>query len=431
MLKTTEVFGVNRNLPLNYVVRESADGQLIKSLARGDHLVIFGSSKQGKTCLRKRNMKEGKAITVNCSNKWQISDLHSAVLKQAGFELTQSTSKATTGQAKIVAKISTRLFGSGAHGGTEGEYTSSTHKTTTPLELDPESPNDIIRALNSIGFNKYIVLEDYHYLPAETQEAFAIGLKAFYEESKYCFIIVGVWLDENRITDYNGDLSTRIASINADKWEDQELRKVVSEGGSLLNVRFKPDFVDQLLQECAGSVYIVQEACNQCCLSLEIHHSQAKPVVIGSADMAQKIVSQIVEEQSARYHRLLLQFVDEPQNSKLEIYKWLLLPVIHYKADKLRTGIGFAEIKRLIVRFHPIGGEIKTRELVFALESAASLQVEKRIRPIVLDYDRTGQKLRVVDSGFLIWLQRKTAKELLAAAGLKLKTRPGQSSWLD
>lgn len=431
MHKTAEVFGVNRNLPLNYVERESADGQLIKSLARGEHLVIFGSSKQGKTCLRKRNMKEGRVITVNCSNRWHISDLHSAVLKQAGFELTQSTSKATTGQAKIVAKISARLFGSGTHGGVEGEYTSSTHKTITPLELDPEDVNDVIRALDSIEFNKYIVLEDYHYLPTETQEAFAIALKAFREESKYCFIIVGVWLDENRITDYNGDLSTRITSINADKWEDQELRRVMSEGGGLLNVRFNPGFVAQLLQECAGSVYIVQEACNRCCLSLGIHHSQAKPIVIGSADMAHKIVSAIVEEQSARYHRLLSQFADGPQNSLLELQKWILLPVIHYKADKLRMGISLAEIKRLIVRFHPIGREVKTSVLIFALESAASLQVENRIRPIVLDYDRTGQKLRVVDSGFLIWLQRKTAKELLAAAGLKLKTRPGQSSWLD
>jgi len=431
MVTTAEVFGVNRNLPLNYVVRESADGQLIQSLARGEHLVIFGSSKQGKTCLRKRNISDGKVVAVNCSNKWQLADLHSAILKQAGFELTQSTSKATTGKAKIFAKISAKLFGSGTDGGIEGEHTSSSQKTTTPLELDPEDVNDVIKALDSVKFSKFIILDDFHYLPVETQQDFAVALKAFHEESNHCFVIVGVWLDENRITDYNGDLAGRIVSINADKWEDKELRKVISQGESLLGIRFRPAFVDQLLRECAGSVYIVQEACSQCCFSAGIHKTQPKLIEIGSTAIAQEIVSQIVEDQSSRYHRLMSQFADGPQNATLEIYRWLLLPIIHFKADKLRHGISLLEIKKLIIRFHPMGREIKSSDLDSTLESVAALQAERRIRPIVLDYDRTGQRLRVVDSGFLIWLQLQTAKELLAASGLKLKARPGSSSWLD
>jgi hypothetical protein len=40
-----EVFGINRDLPLNYVDRESADTVLINNLARRQHLVIYGSSK--------------------------------------------------------------------------------------------------------------------------------------------------------------------------------------------------------------------------------------------------------------------------------------------------------------------------------------------------------------------------------------------------
>lgn len=52
MVNTThhvdEVFGVSRDLPLNYVVRENVDTKLIDNLARGSHIVIYGSSKQGK-----------------------------------------------------------------------------------------------------------------------------------------------------------------------------------------------------------------------------------------------------------------------------------------------------------------------------------------------------------------------------------------------
>ena len=48
-----EVYGISRDVPLNYIERESVDGAFRKNLRRGKHITIFGSSKQGKTCLRK------------------------------------------------------------------------------------------------------------------------------------------------------------------------------------------------------------------------------------------------------------------------------------------------------------------------------------------------------------------------------------------
>ena len=75
------------------------------------------------------------------------------------------------------------------------------------------------------------MLEDFHYLPIETQKDFAVALKAFHEQSTLCFMIVGVWLDESRLTVYNGDLTGRLIGINADKWSQAELREVIEVGG--------------------------------------------------------------------------------------------------------------------------------------------------------------------------------------------------------
>ena len=80
-----EVFGINRDLPLNYVERDSADAVLINNLARRQHLVIYGSSKQGKTSLRKHCLNEDDYIVVHCSNKWGLDDVHEAILKQQGM----------------------------------------------------------------------------------------------------------------------------------------------------------------------------------------------------------------------------------------------------------------------------------------------------------------------------------------------------------
>lgn len=61
--------------------------------------------------------------------------------------------------------------------GFEVEHSDTEEKTYTELELDIEDVNDVIAALNSIRFNKYIVLEDFHYLKTEVQKDFAIELK--------------------------------------------------------------------------------------------------------------------------------------------------------------------------------------------------------------------------------------------------------------
>ena len=57
-------------------------------------------------------------------------------------------------------------------------------------------------------------------------------LKAFHETSPFCFIIIGVWLEENRLIVYNGDLEGRLVAVDADKWKAEELDAVITVGRS-------------------------------------------------------------------------------------------------------------------------------------------------------------------------------------------------------
>ena len=320
--KTTDVFGITRDLPLNYVVRPSADDFLIENLTRDKHLVIFGSSKQGKTSLRKHCLNDDDYVVVHCSNKWSVADIHSAILKKVGYEVTQSSSKTTSGKSKIFAKIKVGVFGAAAEGGAETETHAGEQVTKQPLELDPDDVNDIISSLNEIGFNKYIVLEDFHYLPTETQKDFSVALKAFHEESPYCFIVIGVWLEENRLTVYNGDLTGRVVSIDADIWQESELRMVIADGAALLNVTFSEDFVANLLRNAYGSVYIVQESCYQCCKKYGVAKTQEQMKEIGTADEADEIVQDVVNQQTGRFHSFITQFADGFQSTTLQMHRW-------------------------------------------------------------------------------------------------------------
>lgn len=419
MHTTDDVYGLTRELPLNYVERQSVDHRLLENLTAQKHIVIYGSSKQGKTSLRKHCLSDDDYIVVQCSNKWTLAGLHEAVLKRAGFTLTQATTRTTSGSMKLTAKASAKFLGVGGEAGGElgGEHARET--TTAPLELDASDVNDIIGALRAIGFSKYIVLEDFHYLPTETQRDFAVALKAFHEGSKLSAIVIGVWLEENRLIVYNGDLTGRVVPIDADKWTSEELTEVVTKGAALLNVTFAERFLYRLLGEAFSSVHVVQEACRRACRSENVFNTQPTLRVIGESADAASIVAAIVDEQSARYFAFLRQFADGFQDSELRMYQWILLPIVCAAPKDLQHGLNYSTIRKEIQTFHPLGKKLNLGNLTIALQSAANLQVKKDIKPIVLDYDDTNRILRVVDRGFLIWLARQRVSDLLEYVGFE------------
>lgn len=303
-----EVYGITREVPLNYVTRMGVDHKFVENLTRERHLVVYGSSKQGKTCLRKHCLKEEDYIVVQCSNKWSLEDVHSNILKRAGFRVTQSEKRTITGKNKIVASLGAAFFGFGSKLEGQKEAEAAEETITGELELDPTDVNDVIAALNSIEFSKYIVLEDFHYLPIETQQDFSVALKAFHEASKYCFIIIGVWLEENRLLVYNGDLTGRVIAVNADVWSQEELSDVVASGALLLNVTFTTAFVAQLISESFNNVSIVQEGCRQALLRKGIAHTCANLMTVGDGIDVKDIVREIVSQQTGRYLSFITQF---------------------------------------------------------------------------------------------------------------------------
>ncbi len=410
-LKVDEVFGINRDLPLNYVSRPAVDDRFVENLTRDKHVVIYGSSKQGKTSLRKQHLTVNDYIVVHCSNRWAISDVNSAILKRAGFEVTQSTTKASSGKQKIIASFKASLAGVGIGLNGEKEDTNALSTVTTPLELDPEDVNDIIKALGN--FKKYIILEDFHYLPIDTQRDFAVALKAYHEQSPLCFIVIGVWLEESRLSVYNGDLNGRVVAINADAWKREELDEVIGRGEALLNIRFDEKFRKTLLDNCFDAVYIVQESCHQACQLEKIHITQDSMRSIGAGLDALEIIREVVSQQSGRYNSFLTQFAAGFQDTDLQMYRWLLYPVITSEVDQLKKGLRYRAIRDVLRKNHPHGRDLNPGNLTQALQFTASLQVKKDVKPIVLDYDQTNLVLNIVDLGFLIWLSNQDRNELL------------------
>ena len=409
-LKVQDVFGQSRKIPLNYVKRPKVDEAFVNSLRFNKHLVIYGSSKQGKTSLRKYNLEEEKYISVHCSNNWDIGKLNSQILKQAGFELTVSDSKTVDGKLKVKAEATLfTIFKTGV----ESEDRSAETKQTKPLEIDIFDVNDIIAALKSIKFDKYIILEDFHYLKEDIQKDFAFELKAFHENSNITFIIVGVWLEDNRLTLLNGDLAGRIHTINADRWEDAQLLKVINKGEELLNIKISDQLIEEILKWSISSVYICQEICAQVCMKQGITEKQSNIRTIDADIDIFKITDEIINQQTGRYNAFLRAFYHGFQITDLEMHKWLMYPVLKSEIGELMNGLSYRFIREKIREKHPRKEKLNLGNLTGALNSASSLQIKKNIKPNIIDYDQTNLVLNIVDKGFLVWLLFQNRKELL------------------
>jgi hypothetical protein len=422
-----DVFGISRDLPLNYVARVAADMRLIDNLTRDKHLVIYGSSKQGKTSLRKHCLNDDDYIVIQCSNTWKVEDINTNILKRAGFEVNQSSKLTTSGKNKVSASLGASLsagfsgiFKTSVKGDMETaeETAKKEEKTFQPLDLDATDVNDVIEALDTISFTKFIVLEDFHYLPRETQIDFAIALKAFHEKSKLVFIVIGVWLEENRLIVYNGDLSGRVVAINADRWSPDELMKVIDLGAELLNISFDNNFKQQLIQTAKESVFIVQEVCNQVCVLEGVNETLESHTIIASKADVKELVRGVVNQQSGRYNSFITQFAGGFQKTELEMHKWLLYPILTGSAQSLEDGFKWTPLKEILKNNHPAGNTLNPGNLTQALQSTASLQVTKNIKPIILDWDETNRRLTVVDRGFPIWLEYQERSALLEEIGL-------------
>jgi hypothetical protein len=423
-----EVFGVQRGLPRNYVQRPEVDGRFVEALKHKQHIVIYGSSKQGKTSLRKWTLNERPKALISCINMTSVTQLHLSILKEAGYRIEQSTSSAGE-NSRVKLSVGADWPG-GIKPSVEWEnvLTDQEQIASHSLELDPSDFNEVIAALNQVGFNNLVVLEDYHYLDGATQAEFARLLKAYYDYSDLCFIVIGVWLDEHRLVRYAGDLRERITPISVDSWSQSQLEQVIERGQDLLGIQFTSEFKSYLLQHCFDSVWVVQRVCGRACAESGITGEQDQHRTIGSIDLAKRLVREVIDSQTARSEAFIEGFTLGPVYESRTIFSWITFALLASDPEYLERGLGLDEMKQFTEKYY-YDGYIDIVTLRMSLEQVTWFQMTVvKISPIVVDYDKTARRLHVVDREFLIWLSGQKRSELLRNAGMPIKSL---TAWLQ
>lgn len=424
MVKLSEVYGVARGIPKTYVKRDYVDNKFVNSLNRDKHIVIFGGSKQGKTCVRKYNLSDDDYIIVQCSSGTSRLQIYESVFKQVNVSLKVTDKSTVSGTKKFEITASGKggvPFFAEASGQGKAGYDTKDESVTEQfyLELDPADPNDVVQALKALGFKKYIVLEDFHYLSEEVQREVSFDLKIFHEKSDIVFIVVGVWLESNKLVLYNGDLAGRLVPVDADRWEEHDLKQVILEGQPLLNVEFSSEVKDEILRLCQGNIGVLQETCYRLCERADVFERQDELKQIDDPSEVKDIVKSIGAEQAGRYQKFLEEFSEGLNKTELEMYRWITYVLVASDSIALKKGLKLSVIFRRLNEVHPKRqGQLLQNNVLQALQNTAKVQHKYHVKPVILDFDQTENQLRVTDSGFILYIVSQDEGEMLDRIGI-------------
>ncbi|WP_027715677.1 hypothetical protein [Desulfuromonas sp. TF] len=414
----TEVFGVGNSLVKSYVERTDVDNKMKMAIQSDRQIVVYGASKQGKTALVSKYVDYDDSIVVRLAPNSELAGVYHSILRQAKIIMRTSYTEGTGSQVKseIKAKIkaAVALFGSGeleaVGGASANRNTSSSYQE---IAFNLELAQDIGELLQKVKLKKMIILENFHYLSEEVQKQFSYDLRTF-QEIGIRFIILGVWREKDRMSQYNGDLLDRIEEIAVEPWEEKDFFKIAMKGSEYLNIIFSREIIERCSKASFGSVGVFQELLKEVCCESGVLDDSGGSINIDNPLFVQKAIKTKTRAYSGRHQRALESLASGLSNSSTLFLNYYLVKVLLLNGyDYVNGGISRETLHQKIKDVHHSGDDIKVWNITSLLNSLAELQHKKDINPPILGYDNNTRLLQVVDSTFNFFMKHANLNTII------------------
>lgn len=423
MTTLNEVFGVSSKQVLSYIERENIDSNFKHSLASGNHIVVYGASKQGKTALVSRYVPYNKNIVIRLTPDINIPDVYASILRQAGIEIeishTDESSSNISANFGMKATAKIPLL-------TQGEANASSKLTSTDkstkhyqsIPFNLQVAQDISEMLQRIKFNQKIILENFHYLDEEKQRKLSYDLRTF-QETGIIFIILGVWRKKDKLRIYCPDLTDRVDDIPIEPWMDSDFMKVAKKGEEKLNISIAESIISKLVTNSFGSIGVFQELLKSCCEAASIYvRNEGEVYYLDNEEFADTALDKKSQEYSES-HQQSLELLASGNVShakgkdKIPLYLpyYLVRCILSQGYESIRNGLSRPEITDSIKKIHHRPDDIRSSDMSNLLHNLSGLQFKKGLNPPLVDYDRGQKQLFAIDSTFFYFLKNSDLKE--------------------
>ena len=309
MAKLEDVFGVTSKPVRSYVERNDVDASFRDALTSHKQIVVYGSSKQGKTALVSKHLPYGNNLLVSLTPKTSLLDVYQTILSKAGVRLVSSsvekngTESAISVGAKFKAMIPFMGEGSAETTGTQ-KANSGNETKYEELSINIELPQTVADLLNRVRCDKWVILENFHYLTDDVQQQFAFDLRAF-QELGVKFVILGVWREKNRMAQFNGDLLDRTIEVPMEPWLEVDFRRVVEKGSLELNISIAEPIIAAAIEASFSSIGVFQELIKHVCIGVGVANLMKDKTVIADMRYLEDAIRTKTNDYAARHQRAL------------------------------------------------------------------------------------------------------------------------------
>jgi hypothetical protein len=356
-----EVFGIRTHQVRSYVERDAVDLRFQRALEQENHIVIYGSSKQGKTALWQKHLESQDAVVVRCTPRMDGESVYQSVLRQTGIQIKtiETTSKTIGGKvtAKVGFEASIPLLGKVA--AETGGKTGDEHEMGLTWEFigyDLGEAQSIGELLKKSAFAKFVVLENFHYLTDEAQRQLAYDLKTFHELG-IRFVILGIWQDANLLLFYNGDLQDRVTEIPVEPWKDEDFDRIIAEGSRELEITIDGGIRNTLKASAYRNVGLLQELLRVLCEIAGVWETQPNLHAIADMSHAERAISQKLDDQTGQLLKVLQTLAGKSRtrndtDSPLILPYYLVQAILKLPIDQIRNGISKQQLQTYIQGVH-------------------------------------------------------------------------------
>lgn len=411
---TQRVYGISNGYIDSYVSRDTVDENFNDGLVSDKHIIVYGSSKQGKSSLIRQHIIDDEKVQIECGPRTQVIDIYKSLLRQLNVEIEESFSvekgKEVGGKAGLKAKLKIPFFSEGeASVEASGKVTRNRKIEYKRIEYDLSLAQDISEVIEQCEYEGRIVIENFHYLSMDVQKDLSFDLRTFHDKN-ILFIILGIWREQNRLTQFNGDLTDRLMEVPVEPWSKEDFKRVIKEGEPILNVSFD-NIVEEIIAISNGSIGVLQELCKYTCLKAGVKKTNHAETVILDRSNLEEAIKIKVGDYSSRHIRCLEEFISE-DDTKLNIPYFFISAILQTDIDALEGGIQKNVIEDNINSLNKNDKTIRKEDFNRFFNHIVRYQIKKDISPPLFEFDKGNQTIKIIDSTFIFFIGHKNREEL-------------------
>lgn len=190
--------------------------QRLKSALRsGNHVLLYGPPRQGKTAIYNNCLGDAKVCFVDGADEPKRKEIYRMLLSFLGCSIAVEEKR----KKKYGLNVGVKLFSASVGGDGGGEV----ETVVKQVEIDIGNPSELAHLIAGIGMAPIVLINNFQCLEKGVQRSILQDMCFFHESSNIRFVLVGSWDDELYLERVCPQVSVCVDKVLFDYWPEAEL----------------------------------------------------------------------------------------------------------------------------------------------------------------------------------------------------------------